>query len=129
MGETLRLCDTSKSEIPCITADASGATVTINNMIELIGSDLLVQYDATTSKYVYATLGGSTDPNTAIFIHGADDSGTDDANPQPAFITEARQGTQENMECSNRGLCDYDTGLCKCFNGFTDDDCSVQNAL
>lgn len=45
------------------------------------------------------------------------------------FITEARQGTQENSECSNRGLCDYDTGLCKCFNGFTDDDCSVQNAL
>jgi hypothetical protein len=45
------------------------------------------------------------------------------------FLTEARKGTQENSECSNRGLCDYDTGLCKCFNGFTDDDCSVQNAL
>jgi len=39
------------------------------------------------------------------------------------------KGTQENAVCSNRGLCDYDSGLCKCFNGFTDEDCSVQNAL
>jgi len=39
------------------------------------------------------------------------------------------KGTQENDVCSNRGLCDYDSGLCKCFNGFTDEDCSVQNAL
>jgi len=39
------------------------------------------------------------------------------------------EGTQENAVCSNRGLCDYDSGLCKCFNGFTDEDCSVQNAL
>lgn len=51
------------------------------------------------------------------------------ANGKDLFLTEARMGTQENDECSNRGLCDYDTGLCKCFNGFTDDDCSVQNAL
>jgi hypothetical protein len=45
------------------------------------------------------------------------------------FITNARKGTQENDVCSNRGLCDYATGICKCFNGYTDDDCSKQNAL
>jgi len=32
-------------------------------------------------------------------------------------------------QCSNRGLCDEDTGLCKCFSGYTTDDCSMQNAL
>eukprot|EP00501_MAST-03F_sp_TOSAG23-6_P002444 GSMAST32.ASY1.ANO1.2553.1 assembled CDS len=38
-------------------------------------------------------------------------------------------GNKENDECSNRGLCDNGTGQCKCFAGFTEHDCSVQNAL
>eukprot|EP00941_MAST-03F_sp_MAST-3F-sp1_P001949 g1949.t1 len=44
-------------------------------------------------------------------------------------ITETVKGNKENIVCSNRGLCDYATGICKCFNGYTDFDCSVQNAL
>ena len=44
-------------------------------------------------------------------------------------IAEAVKGTKENAECSNRGMCDYSTGLCKCFQGYTDFDCSIQHAL
>jgi len=32
-------------------------------------------------------------------------------------------------ECSNRGLCDRDTGVCNCFGGYTSDDCSQQSSL
>jgi len=32
-------------------------------------------------------------------------------------------------QCSNRGLCESGSGLCKCFSGYTGDDCSIQNAL
>jgi hypothetical protein len=32
-------------------------------------------------------------------------------------------------ECSNRGNCDRDSGLCVCFRGYTGDDCSIQNVL
>ena len=30
-------------------------------------------------------------------------------------------------ECSGRGICDSDAGLCNCFVGYTKDDCSVQS--
>lgn len=35
----------------------------------------------------------------------------------------------EMYECSRRGVCDYDSGICECFKGFTDEDCSVQSNL
>lgn len=44
-------------------------------------------------------------------------------------ITEDRAGNKEQSTCSNRGICDYESGICKCFKGYYDDDCSVQHAL
>jgi len=44
-------------------------------------------------------------------------------------ISEKAKGTTDNYVCSNRGVCDYSTGTCKCFQGFTRQDCSLQNVL
>lgn len=44
-------------------------------------------------------------------------------------IQEKVKGMTENLPCSNRGICDYTTGMCQCFQGFTKNDCSKQNAL
>lgn len=38
-------------------------------------------------------------------------------------------GTQEQRDCSGRGICDYETGVCKCFSGFFGDSCNVQTIL
>lgn len=32
-------------------------------------------------------------------------------------------------ECSNRGVCDSEVGVCECFKGYTNDDCSVQSSI
>ena len=46
-------------------------------------------------------------------------------------ITEAAAGTtyQYVAQCSNRGSCDASTGLCKCFKGYSNDNCDTQNML
>ena len=38
-------------------------------------------------------------------------------------VEETVKGTSENAECSNRGNCDSQTGLCTCFAGYTGEDC------
>jgi ABC-type proline/glycine betaine transport system substrate-binding protein len=50
---------------------------------------------------------------------------------KPYEITEAAAGTtyQYVAQCSNRGSCDASTGLCKCFKGYSNDNCDTQNML
>jgi len=56
--------------------------------------------------------------------------GTAVTNTYTAVATTAStEGTTVAQECSGRGLCDYDTGICKCFRGYRLDDCSSQHAL
>lgn len=39
------------------------------------------------------------------------------------------QGTTESNECSDRGLCNRETGICECFAQYTGDACELQDAL
>jgi hypothetical protein len=46
-----------------------------------------------------------------------------------ALLSDNVNGNREAVTCSNRGICDFATGLCSCFAGQTGEDCSQQNAL
>jgi len=50
---------------------------------------------------------------------------------KPIIVTEAAANAnyQYVAQCSNRGSCDAATGLCKCFKGYTNDNCNTQNML
>ena len=37
-------------------------------------------------------------------------------------VAETTKGTMENAECSNSGLCDFETGQCRCHEGYTSSD-------
>jgi len=45
------------------------------------------------------------------------------------FTPPTNGGVSWAAECADRGVCDTSSGVCKCFKGYTNDDCSVQNTL
>lgn len=44
-------------------------------------------------------------------------------------VQELWKGEDEAAECSNRGACDSSSGVCECYAGHTDEDCSEMTAL
>jgi hypothetical protein len=38
-------------------------------------------------------------------------------------------GNKCHVDCANRGLCDYTTGTCECFDGYYGENCASRSAL
>lgn len=90
-------------------------------------------------KYVTTVTPGSGSPyDVAHYTLDSPFGGNSDTGDSGAAGTKVLKVTEPTTktgtytyvsECSGRGLCTYDTGICACFKGYTNDNCNTQNVL
>lgn len=71
--------------------------------------------------------------NSDVFNHDAGSGsvyvGPSDVAAATVVLKLDTVGTRENVLCSDRGICNYEEGVCNCFAGYTGDSCHVQRAI
>lgn len=98
-----------------VKSGASILTREMHYMTHMITTDIPTNWAVTKDPAPYWRADGPSDGRAPFHIY--------------KFFPAAASTYNYVAPCSNRGLCDTDSGLCTCFPGYTADDCSEQAAL
>ena len=106
-----------------VTEAATGQTIAVGNVCNSGGNG---------APFVGGTNDAANNKNT--FAAGQNDLYTIQGFSRNGYsysiVTESAGTTYQYVaQCSNRGSCDASTGLCKCFKGYSNDNCDTQNML
>jgi len=122
---TAKIRVTLVSEFITVNADV-GQIMEVGDHVTVNG------WNAASVMIAESFLYSSTTGNTKVFLSLAKESAASgsetDTTGTEAFKIE-NAGTSESNECSDRGLCNRESGICACFKGYTGDSCHVQNNL
>jgi len=122
-----------------VTCETSGSTPAASNCIQVGSRIWLVNNAVNTEKNqgllytVVKVVKNSETPFVTVTLDYKVTSQVAAEAAETMFIYQFIPASTGNYEyvsqCSNRGACDSDTGLCTCFKGYTKDDCSQQSSL
>jgi hypothetical protein len=123
-------------------ADGAAAEVSFGNALVGIPNDVFMSVDVACTltgagpvtvecTLTFENNSGNIAP-VMVYAAGSERQGNGDVQDtkivDPTTVEDV-MGTKEEITCSGRGICNYETGLCECFKGYYHDDCSVQSAL
>merc|ERR1711988_1729780 len=108
-----------------------------NGVIDTVGVSVAFAYDVVSGPQnlliplVDECLAGCTPKITGLNLVSVqgESEGTNPAVQYYSKVTEMERADYNNYECGRRGKCDYDSGICECFEGYTGLACGTQTAL
>jgi len=120
----------------------SASTITVTRVSNVLTSDKVdfSEYSSVLTAGTAVELGTTAIPSTVLAVY-TDYIILDNFRSMSSYTTLATvaasslafkldgRGTEENDECSGRGMCNSEEGICECFSGYTGDACSIQSAL
>lgn len=130
-----RLTEYTSSSVSCSAGNNAALAICISNALQSRASGppaFVYQFGTSSATVAAHTVSSKTIvtivmPTRAI---GSNAMKLTVGSLAPAIsVKDAADGNMEAATCSNRGLCDFSSGLCSCFAGYFGKSCEQQSAL